>query len=124
MTETVKKQWGGARQGAGGPRKTLSQKRIDDLMRLARKAKRETGKGPEDLLFDVMYARGDFKNVTLIQRNKAIETYLRHTMPTTSEQNVKVTKREAPAVYLPEQKPDPAAIVFKAEDADETTRPN
>lgn len=124
MVTTVKKGHGGARPGAGKPRKTLSQQRIDDLLKLGKRYKKEQGKTPEELLMDIMYGLGDFREASIVQRNKAIDTYLRHTMPTQSEQNVNVTKAQAPAIYLPEQKPDPAMVVPTAEDADERAKPN
>ena len=63
-----------------------------------------------------MYAEGNFAQASLTQRNKAIEAYLRHTMPTQSEQNISVNKPTAPAIYLPEKRPDPAKAVPKLEE--------
>ena len=79
---------------------------IDDLLKAARAYKRRYGKSPEELLLDIAYKVEAGAEATLAQQLKAVTTYLRQTMPSSSENTVNVNRPTEPAIYLPEQLPD------------------
>jgi len=101
----------------GRPPKTLSQKRIDALLKAARKFERRLGKSPEDLLMELAYAVEAGKDATLTQQYRALDCFFRNTMPRQTESNVTVTKHTAPGVLLPAEDRDPAELA-PAQDED------
>ena len=85
MSTGPKAAWGGARTGAGRPRKTVAQQRIDQLLRTAKKYAKKHDKSVDDILLDVIYAVGAGADANLAQQIKAIQTFYAQTMPSQSE---------------------------------------
>ncbi len=95
----MSEQRGGARPGAGRKPKGFSSKRIDAMLKAARRYRRKCGKSPEELLMDIAYKADGAQDATLAQRVRALGIYFQHTMPTTSESEITVNKPRAPYVY-------------------------
>ena len=108
------KNWGGIRPNqTGRPRKSPSQKRIDELLKVARAYTRKQGKSPEELLMDLVYAVGEGSEATLAQQYKALQTYFHQTMPAQKEIQQTITHNTEPAVALPEEDEDEGLRLVK-----------
>lgn len=96
---------GGRREGSGRKRASISNQEVAKLIRAAKKKAKETGKSIADQLIDAIYAeRGRL-------RIAAVKVYYDQVVTAASEADVNVSKNDKPAIYLPEQKPDPANVV-------------
>ena len=110
---------GGAREGAGRPRrpgKTVAQKAVQKLLREARRVARKTSQpSPEGMLAELIYGDGWARDAAAHLRAKALSEFFSIVVPKQSE--VAIEKREppqAPGIYLPEEKPtsaDPGNVV-------------
>jgi hypothetical protein len=100
---------GGSRPGAGRPRIEISDQEVKKLIKAARKKEKETGKGIFDILVSMAY--GDDYRVTPKDQISAIRLYVDAVVSKAQQKDVKVTTTQEPAVFLPEQKPDPAKLV-------------
>ena len=97
---------GGARPGAGRPKKTNTQKQVDSMLAAGTAWAKREGKSLDDLLLGIAYAKDGFENVTVAQQLKAISLWKQHTMASVSESHIDVTKRSGPGIYLPEELPE------------------
>lgn len=95
---------GGTRANAGRPRIEISDYEVKKLLKAARKKEKETGKSVYDILMDMIYS-GREK-----ERGPGLRMFLDTVISRSKQQDVKVTTTNAPAVYLPEQRPDPAKL--------------
>ena len=94
---------GGARPGAGRPRKTNTQKLVDSMLAAEKEWAKREERSLDDLLLAIAYAKDDFEKVTIAQRIKAVSLFKQHTMASVSESHVNVTKHSGPGIYLPEE---------------------
>ena len=100
---------GGYRPGSGRPRVEISDAEIKKLLREAKKKERETGKPIYAILMELAYGQAD--NASPKDQIAAIRLYIDAVVSRAQQRDIKVTTLQEPAVYLPEQKPDPAKIV-------------
>lgn len=110
MTGKPKTGWGGAREGASQPKKTITAAQAEKLIAEAETFKKEKGISPHRLLLEYAYGVDSGKDFPPSSRVKALEKYFDLTMAKMSEGG-ETDKQLAPAVYLPEEKPDPAKVV-------------
>ena len=110
---------GGARPGAGRPKKTTSQQLVDSMLATGKEWAKREGKSLDDLLLAIAYAKDDFEKVTIAQRIKAVSLFKQHTMASVSESHIDVTKHSGPGIYLPEELPEdvPANVTPIRKDA-------
>ena len=94
---------GGARPGAGRPKKTTSQALVDSMLAAGKEWAKREGKSLDDLLLAIAYAKDDFDKATIAQRIKAVSLFKQYTMASVSESHVNVTKHSGPGIYLPEE---------------------
>jgi hypothetical protein len=105
---------GGARKGAGRKGIGPSQKEVNAMKRAARKRAKEEGKGIDDVLLDIIYAKVDGISSTVGVRDRlaAIKIWKDCTIAKMQQKDVTVDdKREQGPVVLPERRPDPAKVV-------------
>lgn len=102
--------WGGARPGSGQPRKTLSALAVERALEARERYAKRLGKEIEDIVLDVAYALDWAGEATIKQRLDAAKLVHEWTSPPISEGG-EADKAGAPAVYLPEQRPDPGKVV-------------
>ena len=108
------KRWGGARSGAGRPKKSTSARQLAKMERAARKWAKETGYDVDGFLLAVI---GNDKekigamDIPLRDRITCAKIWKEYTMARVSEQNVNVARDEGPAIMLPPMMPDPALAV-------------
>lgn len=108
MAERVSRNWGGKRENSGRKRVALSDQEVRQLIRAAKKKKKETGISIADQVIDLIYAPK--REVKPSQRIAALKLYYDQTVTAASESDVTTTNTNQPAIYLPEVKPDPATI--------------
>ncbi len=110
---------GGARPGAGRPKKTTSQQLIDSMLATGKEWEKREGGSLDEVLLAIIYAKGDFDKATIAQRIKAVALFKQHTMASVSESHVNVTKHSGPGIYLPEELPElvPANVTPIRKDA-------
>jgi hypothetical protein len=110
------KRWGGARSGAGRPKKSTSARQLAKMERAARKWAKETGYDVDGFLLAVI---GNDKekigatDIPLRDRITCAKIWKEYTMARISEQNVNVTKQEGQVIMLPPMKEDPALKIVK-----------
>lgn len=107
--ESKQENRGGKREGSGRKRVSISDGEVKKLLREFRKKEKETGKSVWGELAAI--ALRSEKKVTVKEQTTAIKLYAECTISRASESNVSVTKKTEPAIYLPEQLPDPAKLV-------------
>ncbi len=107
MAENSKKRdgRGGARPGAGRKPTTLSAWQVDNLLKTLAKKAKETGRDIDQLLVDKVY------DEALSDRNflAAVKLVKDLTSPKLTEGG-ETDKQLGPSIYLPKQKPPPAAV--------------
>ena len=104
MTGRAKPGWGGAREGAGQPKKTLTAAQTEKLVNEAVTIKKETGTSPYRLLLEYAYGVGRGEGFPPSTRAKALEKFFDLTMAKMTEGG-ETDHQLAPAVYLAEEKP-------------------
>jgi hypothetical protein len=98
---------GGFRAGAGrkpGPKTSLSAHQVAQMLRKARKAAKKHGKDVDDVLIEFIYD----EKLRAADRLASIKLFKEYTAPKISEGGV-ADKENAPAVFLPSQRPVLAA---------------
>lgn len=103
----TKENRGGKRAGSG--RKSLLAKwdsNPKDMVKAAQEYAKEQGRSIDDVLLDIIYHAPVVRD-----RLAAIKVFKEFTIAKVSESKVEVTKKQAPKIYLPERKPDPAKVV-------------
>ena len=98
---------GGKRTGSG--RKSLLAKMgctSSDMIKTAQIIAKEEGKTIDEVLLGIAY-HGD----TTQQQLAAIKIFKEYTIAKVSEKKIEVTEKQAPKIYLPVQKPDPAKVI-------------
>jgi hypothetical protein len=101
--------WGGARAGAGRPKKT---KTSSEQVRAAyRKAAKELAKEFGEPIEKAVLRLAYLENTQDSVRVAVLKAYNDVLVARQTEQNVNVNKTQAPAIFLPEKKPDPAKLV-------------
>lgn len=98
---------GGARPGAG--RKAIfeiSSGELKGLFKALKKKAKETGKTWQDLFIEHLYTPSDWREGAAYHK-----MLTEHIRVQKSERHVEITKHEGPAIYLPEEAPDPAKVV-------------
>ena len=100
---------GGARPGAGVPRKvrTVSERMKGKILRAANKLSKEYGEPIEQAMLRMCYQ----PNVQDSVKASVFKTYLDSIVAKESEKNVKITGAQGPAIYLPPRMEDPALKV-------------
>jgi len=103
----VKGKSGGARPNAGRPKKTLTQQQVSKIIKSVEKKGKEKGISWSDsfaeMLFDPV--------ANYRERLQAFRLFMEITISKSIEQNINVNKGQAPKIYLPEKKPDPAKLI-------------
>jgi hypothetical protein len=110
----TKSGWGGAREGAGRPKKSTSVRQLNAMLKKERKWAKKTGFDVDDFLLAVIGADTELlglKEIPLRDRLTAANLWKQYTMPTVSEQNISVTDYPGPYIGLPPMMPDPALEV-------------
>ena len=103
--------WGGRRQGAGRPRKTLSFDQAQAMMDTEEKYVQQYGKTVNDVLCEIIFE--DEVNglpVTIQNKIAAIKLFKGYTMRCPDERDL-VAAPEEPPIWLPPQDPDPAKLI-------------
>lgn len=107
MSTGPKSGWGGARQGAGRPKQTVSAEQIERMILKAKKFAEEKGKDLDDLLLEMAY---DVGNVSDKDRLACIKVFKEYTIAKMQEGG-EADKSIGPGIYLPGEKPDPTKVV-------------
>lgn len=107
MAATIENR-GGHREGSGRKRASISNTEIAKLIRSAKKKAKETGRTIYDILIDTIYETGP--RVKVKERLGAIKIYMESVITHATESEATVTKKNEPAIYLPQARPDPANI--------------
>ncbi len=97
---------GGARPGAGRPKKTNTQEQVDQMLAAGKRWAKQEGKSLDDLLLACAYAKDGFTEATIAQRTRAIGLFKQFTMASVSESHIDVTRHSGPGIYLPEELPE------------------
>jgi hypothetical protein len=105
--------WGGSRPNTGPKAVKPTAEMIKVMLRTAKKMARAEGKSIDEILIAFCYGKGATK-ITVKDRIAAIRTFKEFTMAKQTDQEVTVTARTEPAIYLPKQKSDPALSLVKA----------
>ena len=103
----LKENRGGKRAGSG--RKSLLANMgctPGDMIKTAQVIAKDEGKTIDEVLLDIAY-HGD----TTQQQLAAIKIFKEYTIAKVSEKKIEVTEKQAPKIYLPVQKPDPAKVI-------------
>lgn len=100
MTGKPKTNWGGARENAGRPRKTLTAAQVEKMLVVARRYARSHGKTVDELLMETMYS----PQTNTRDRLWAIKMFKDCTMAKISEDGA-TDAALGPSIYLPEQRP-------------------
>jgi hypothetical protein len=101
-----KGQWGGARPGSGQKPTTLSAESIQKLLKTARKWARKEKKDLDDVLFRIIYDEETPPQTRVL----GIDLVKEYTMAKL-EEGGENDRALAPAVYLPEERPDPGNVI-------------
>jgi hypothetical protein len=103
----IKGKSGGARPNAGRPKKTLTQQQVSKIIKAVEKKGKENGISWSDsfaeMLFDPV--------ANYRERLQAFRLFMEITISKSIEQNINVNKNQAPKIYLPEKRPDPAKVI-------------
>ncbi|MHB8123157.1 MAG: hypothetical protein ACYDG4_13485 [Desulfuromonadaceae bacterium] len=110
MAQTVENR-GGERAGSGRKRMSISDGEVKKLLREFRKKEKETGISPWGKLAEIAYRDGTAKRATIKEQTVAIKLFAECVITRASESETTVTKNDKPAIYLPEQRTDPANVV-------------
>lgn len=98
---------GGTRPGAGPP--LLLAKwgsSPGDMIKAAVKVAKKEGRTLDEVLLAIAYHA---ENLT--HRLAAIKIFKEYTIPKVSEKKVEINEKQAPKIYLPAKKPDPAKVI-------------
>jgi len=106
MSTGPKGGWGGARPGSGPKKPTLSAASVAQLLKTARKWARNEKKSLDDVLFGIIYD----EEIPPQSRLFGIKLVKEYTMAKLAEGS-ETDRSLAPAVYLPEERPDPGKVV-------------
>ena len=106
MSTGPKEPRGGARVGSGRKPTTLSAQSIKKLIKTAKIWAKDQGKTVDDVLFGIIYDDAVLPNTRLL----GIKLVKDYTMTKLAEGS-EADKILGPAVYLPEERPDPANVV-------------
>ena len=109
MSRTNKRQWGGARPGAGRPKETLSAASLREMKDKEREwAKKNNGKDVNDFIMAVIYNDTETldldSDVSLKDRIACAKLWKDKTMIPVSEGG-EADQGLAPVTYLPEERP-------------------
>lgn len=99
---------GGARPGAGRPKKTNTQEQVDQMLAAGKRWAKKEGVTLDDLLLACAYGKDGFTEATIAQRTRAIGLFKQFTMASVHESHIEVTKQAGPGIYLPEELPEGA----------------
>lgn len=103
----VKGKSGGARPNAGRPEKTLTQQQVSKILKSVEKKGKEQGTSWSDVFAEMLFDPvANFKD-----RLQAFRLFMDITISKSIEQNINVNKNQAPKIYLPEKRPDPAKVI-------------
>lgn len=105
MSSGPKRNWGGAREGAGRPTETLSGSQVREMLQKAKERAEKEEKSIDDILLDIIYAQDGKRGETLA----AIKLFKDKTMAQMKEGGE--TDSQGPGVYLPGERPDPAKVI-------------
>jgi len=98
---------GGARKGSGRKPKEIKWGSTPEAMiTTAEKVAKEEKRNIDEVLLSIAYHAPLIKD-----RLTAIKIFKEFTMTKKHESKVDITKHQAPKVYLPEKKPDPAKVI-------------
>ena len=97
--------WGGARAGSGQPKKTLSAAQVAEWLQKAKERAAEKGQTIPEILLDFIYDTG----LNVKDRAACIKLWTDKTMADLKEGGE--TDNLGPAIYLPQERPDPAKVV-------------
>lgn len=112
MSTGPKNAWGGKRDGSGRKRAAFSDAQVVALIRAAKKKEKDTGVSVADQLMRMIYGRRTA--VSNKEKLTAIKLFYDQVVTVASETESHVTTSTEPAIYLPEQMPDPAKLVAVA----------
>lgn len=106
--------WGGSRNNTGPKPFKPTSDMVKNMLKTARKIAREEKKTIDEILISICYGKG-VARITVKDRIAAIRTFKEFTMAKQTDQEITVTARTEPTIYLPKQKVDPAfQLVHKA----------
>lgn len=111
----VKGRSGGAREGAGRPKKTPAEYSLlvkDRVLEAAEKLKAKHGYSIEEAILGIVYEEGTNSNA----RVSAANFYKEILVIKESKQEKTITETKAPTVYVPERKEDPALKLLKKDE--------
>ena len=101
---------GGARPGAGRPHKTITAEQAERLLNAAEEITTQEGLSPYRLLMEYAYGIGKGSEFPPSTRAQALSRYFDLTMARLHEGS-EADQILGPAIYLPEERPDPAKVV-------------
>ena len=106
MSTGPKGEWGGGRPGSGRKKMTLSAASVAQMLKTAEVWAKKKKKTVDDILFEFVYDEG----IPVRERIACIKIVKDYTTAKLTEGG---TTDEAlgPAVYLPEERPDPGNVV-------------
>jgi len=110
MTGKTKNGWGGAREGSGQPKKTVTAVQAEQLIAAFKKFAIDQSVDPGELLAQYAYGVEKGKDFPPSSKLKALEKYYDLTMAKIQEGG-ETDKQLGPNIYLPEEDPDPAKVV-------------
>ena len=91
--------WGGAREGAGRPKSSLTERAVRKMLSAQRKAEKEHGATIDEVLLDIIYN----KKTPPTARLTGIKLWKEHTQARPTEGRNKVDETiQGPTIYLPE----------------------
>lgn len=105
MTTGPKSGWGGAREGAGRPKETLSAQQVRLMLQKAKVYSEKYGKEIDEILLDFIYDEGSSKR----ERAQCIKLWKEYTMARLQEGG-EADRQLGPAVFLPEHHPRLKAV--------------
>ena len=97
---------GGAREGAGRPKETLSQAQVREMLRKAKEWAEKKGQDIDDILLQMIHEGENDRD-----RLAAIKLWKEYTIAKIQEDGP--TDRMGPAIYLPKQDKGPNVVSIK-----------
>ena len=108
--QTKRENRGGRRPGSGRPSDTFSANRINKMLRFEQEYEKKYGKSVQEVLLDIIYGIED--EVTPRDKLAAAKIWVDKTHVEIKEGGETDKQLSAaPAVYLPQQRPDPVKLV-------------
>lgn len=109
--QTKRENRGGARPNTGRKPEAASYQQVKKMQEKAVEWEKKYGYSVEDVLLGVIYGEEKFGEITVASKLSAIKLWAEKTWIQVNEGSEADKLLGQPAVYLPSERPDPAAVI-------------